>query len=1185
MLQSCNINFISQYAFVDNKQIHISEYKEIYKDRLLCQNGHELISVINVKKMKPYFRHKNKEDTNGYPMTKWHCEWQSYFPTIEKCFPCKLNQIKERRCDVVLNETTVLEIQHSKYERKEIDNRKNDYSLHNINIIWLIDGDKTISVTKLNTSNRVYLEFTSEYWKYESFKSYEYIFIDINSTIYKINPNKIKSHMIDVEIGKPKELFIEYLKNIDTMNIWLDEEPIQCNLFIKQQGAGNGKTYGILKMLEDDDKIHYNNFIYITKQHSAKHIIKATFEEINNDALNKFRYLKNIVITESNKKYIIKYFNEKTLINCTIIIATIDAFTYSIGNKNHTYRDKFEGLIYSIFEDGFIESTNCGKINFAGVNPKLNKETLLVLDEFQDPPSYYAKAIVRIMLDKYIDVYIVGDKLQSISNEDNAFVYFCDNIFPSINTIKIDPTNICRRFTHPKLVEFVNFMIPFNKYNLPEIKPYKENINNDFEPITFFSGKFINPNLKTEKNEELISSEVEKIMYYYELDVNTNNRFPEDFLIVTPFTSKNPLVNALELAINIFWKDKFTNDQNYMNSWKKSIQQEVSDKEYNKISTLLNLSVEDYYRYAIFHKSEEGNSIDLSESEYSTRIVSCHSSKGDGRKVVFIIGFEETAIRVFSKLTNNLVFDSLLHVALTRMKEKIYIRYLDNGDYISHKLNEYFSKNNIFIKDITPKININDFIKLDLINNNNYELLNESIIKFTKLQKLDETKSDKKIIDMGNHMLRYASLIITTELEIVNKEKINNLDVKRQLQAKLFEITTADITCASSMKGYYCLLEIDKEIPLIKISDRGKDYIHYYNIIYDNMKNLQLKIKKFLKNTDTLTLCPIECIILYYMLQLLQLKKQTNINIIDLYNIIDVYKYSFDSSNLEHKNCLCNKHFKDTCCLIKSKKIDEMKLYLMNHFDKINDIKYTISIITNKYPALNWLINHYISFESGNDIFKLGKRFDLIGYDNSTVVFVYIKPQFNSLNYNDILIKSIIDTYLLKHVKKNDMDDELTEKISNNYVRFNGKKIVTIVITLEHIEPYIIEWNNNEIDLIDTNNSLITNIIYNYMLDKYTTENTTVYYFYIYWRKHCPENKSSPTKFIQFLKENLSVQKEIIKYVHTFFIRLEFEIELIDGKNNKENALQKYENKDYFMEKINNYVSSCIKKFLYIDDE
>ena len=362
----------------------------------------------------------------------------------------------------------------------------------------------------------MYLEFISDYWKYESFKSYDYVFIDINSIIYKINPNKVKSHMIDVENGKTKEEFIESLKK--DIDIWKNDEPEQCNLFIKQQGAGNGKTFGIIKMLEDDDKCHYINFIYITKQHSAKHIIKTEFESQKNN----FRYLKNIEITENNKKYIIKYFNEKSKRDCQIIVSTIDSFTYSIGDKNHTHFDKFEGLIYSII-DGHIESKNCGTINFGGVNPMLNKETLLVIDEFQDPPEYYAKAIVQIMRNKYIDVFIVGDKLQSISNEKNAFTYFLENEFPLINKIRLEPTNICRRFIHPKLVEFVNCMIPFEKYGLPKIKPYKEYDGEESNPLIFFTSKnFIDSTNKTLENENKIFKEIQEFMAYYDNEVNEN---------------------------------------------------------------------------------------------------------------------------------------------------------------------------------------------------------------------------------------------------------------------------------------------------------------------------------------------------------------------------------------------------------------------------------------------------------------------------------------------------------------------------------------------------------------------------------------------------------------------------------------------------------------------------------------
>jgi hypothetical protein len=49
-----------------------------------------------------------------------------------------------------------------------------------------------------------------------------------------------------------------------------------------------------------------------------------------------------------------------------------------------------------------------------------------------------------------------------------------------------------------------------------------------------------------------ITKNVEDIMKYYNNEVLQNNYKPNDFLIVTPFTTKNPLVNALEIAINIY---------------------------------------------------------------------------------------------------------------------------------------------------------------------------------------------------------------------------------------------------------------------------------------------------------------------------------------------------------------------------------------------------------------------------------------------------------------------------------------------------------------------------------------------------------------------------------------------------------------------------------------------------------
>lgn len=1186
----CNVNFMSQYAFVNEKQIYINDYIDEYKGYITCQNGHQLIPVVNVNKRIPHFRHKNSDDVGGNPMTLWHSEWQALFPITEKSFPLKPGQIKERRADVVLNNNTILEIQHSKYEKDEIENRKHDYNLHNINIIWLVDGNTGIKVKKLEFQNRVFLEFIDEHWKYESFKCYDCIYIDINSYIYKINPTKVKSHMIDVETPKTREEFINFLN--DGIDIWTNEEPEQCNLYIRQQGAGNGKTFGIIKMLEDKDKSHYKNFIYITKQHSAKHIIKLTFEEIKNDTNNKFNYLKNIQITEKNKKYIITYFNTLSNQDTTITIATIDSFTYSVGNKNHTYFDKFEGLIYSII-DGYIESKKCGTINFASINPRLNKETLLVIDEFQDPPEYYGKAIIQIMLNKYIDVYIVGDKLQSISNEKNAFTYFSENEFPSINIIKLQPTNVCRRFTHPTLVNFVNFMIPFKKYNLPEIKPYKiyENTNTD-DPIIFIKGKPIDIDL--EKNEETITNEVYEIMNHYEDEVSKNSRFPEDFLIVTPFTKKNPLVEALLLRLNMFWKNKFMEDEKHMVQWKNKLSDiknnntSITEKDNDNIERIINLSNEDYNKYAIFHKSEEGSSIDLSESDYATRIVSCHASKGDGRKIVFTIGFNESSIKRFSQISNNLIYDSLLHVAFTRMKEKLYVYFIDNGDDIAYKIRKYMTKNLPNKKEYEPIIDIEKKIKYsDLFCENrsiNFELFYKNIIQPCSLKKIDENNDEKKIVDMGNHMIRYACLNINLILEIINREmKSNDEDIKKQLKAILHNVSECDITEATSMKGYYALMKIKKKIPIIKLSNHGRDYLNYYNIIFENIKNIQIKLKDFLIKDIKILLCPLECIILYYMIEIVNQRQFSDITIQDIYNIIDIYSCSFCEENrCQHTHCLCSNHFNIKKKFIHTSKTQNMQLYLFTHFEKMSKIKNIIDMVYIKTPKINWLVRN-ISFYEGNDTFKIYNKYDFIGYNDTSVLICYIKPQFNGLNYNDVLLDSIYDTYFLYNIRKyNDEGEE-----NNNYKRFNGKKIITCIFSLDLNEPYYIDWTD-EVgkNRIKENECDLLLILYDGIMEKYKSEHGIVYNFYSYWREFCPENERKPLKFIRFLKGKISGY-EILTYINDFLTRIEFKIEMETGKTAKEQVLLFYDDKDNFLFDLKKELEKSVKNYLNIifDDE
>jgi len=888
-MMKCNLNYQSQYAFIDNEQIHINKIinstDEQVKQKIKCINCHQLI-LVNGKKNKPHFRHKNTEDMDNQPLTEWHAEWQGNFPTTEIYFK-KINnkQIKDRRADVVLtNSNYNIEFQHSHIEKIEIQNRKNDYELHNRKIVWIIHGDKTINVKYLKYSNRYYLEFVTEKWKYESFIDYDYIFIDINEKIYKIYPKEIKNGMIDVEPPISKNQFIIYLNENNPLIHNIDI-PIQSNLYIKQQGAGNGKTFGLIQNLENKDFEHYKCFIIVTKQHSAKSVIYNEFkEQISN---NHLKYLKNFKNEENNKKYQISYTNENSGCECHMLIATIDSLMYSLGNIKNTELNKFEGIVNSII-DGYIEEQNINYIKCNSINYKLNKELCLFVDETQDLPKDYAKAIIKIMRDKYIDSYIVGDKLQSISISDNAFNYFHDSDFSYINKYVYKPSNICRRFYHKDLINFINNIIPFSKYELQTVQPYKNNDDDDNKHVVIFQGNNI---YASDTDENKINSEVESIMKYYDNEVLINNYKPNDFLIITPFTTKNPLINALEIAIEVYWTKKYNNDI--------------------------------YKRYAVFHKSEEGNSINLTESENATRIVSIHTSKGDGRNVVFVIGLDEKSLLKFSNDKDNLVYDSLIHVALTRMKNKLYIRIINNGDDIAEKIGKYIYSNiSDEINSITPLIKIRTKIKykeiIDTLKNNcNFEILQNEIINKTNYSiSIFDNNNEKNIIDMSHHNIRYASMIIFLFIKIINNEReVTDSNIKKQITAIFYKIKNADINKLYKWQDYYDYLR-NKKLCIFRISNNGKDYIKYYNIICLFIDNLKLKIDNIINNNIN-ELCPFESIILYYIIEVIDNGIFTDITINELYNIIDIYNNSFDKKCKGHDNCICKHNF------IKDAPIDE----------------------------------------------------------------------------------------------------------------------------------------------------------------------------------------------------------------------------------------------------------------------
>lgn len=1088
----CNMNFQSQFAKVEGQTVNIHQYMKSDKKAYCVNNNHELIAVQGSYN-KWHFRHLNSSDCCKQKMSYWHAEWQGNFENTEVSFKQINDQIKERRADVVVNDF-IIEIQHSCIEKEEVLNRNHDYALHNKKVIWIIDGNKGIDI---NTHSNI-LDFKED-WKYNSFVDCncynDYIYIDIKGLIYRINPNHVKSCMIKVSEPLLKPYFIDLLKN----NIDLWETPLihQCRLFIRQSGAGNGKSYQIINMIQKEQFKQYNKFIFVTKQHSARNIIK---EEFRNQYETGALKITNLELKDLKKKYVYNFKIDG--INKSLIIATIDSFMFSLGNKENKSFDLFEGIVESIVND-HIEIENNGKIRFANVDPRLCSETLYIIDEVQDLLPLYADALIKIMKYTHMDAYVVGDKLQSISNEINALTQFMECNF---SKVILPPENICRRFSHPILVNFVNHMVPFNKHNLPPVSINEEKVYD--EPLVMIP-------LKRRDHER---DQLDKIMYYFEKEVNTYDYLPEDFLIVTPFVSQNPFVNGLHMAIEDFWINKLKESE---------YRYKIKSK-----SDFWNKHIDDvYYNYAVFHKSEEGSSINLDDSIHSTRIVSIHSSKGDGRNVVFALELQESSLKKYSGMKDSLIYDSLLHVAITRMKTKLYIECAN--DDIGRKAREFMTLNDM---EMTPdELLIENKIKVDDI----IQLCANKVIDYIDTNYDDEYNDSKQIIDMSHHAIRFGIMFMKICISIQDEK----YDRHSQIRVILHKALTLPIITKKSWKEYNVLLKQNEPfkhidiIPLIQF--KGKEYAELYDIIHENMKYIKQQ-----GSSNLHKLCPLQCIIFYYMVEITSQGKYSNITILELYKIVHTYKNSYTPTK-GHETCMCNE-FKLSN--------NSFTLYLKEHYDKMKHLNKIMEQLKDNYPNTNWNPNCTLGYIGSNKEFVITTKLALIGYNKNSTILCYIKPDLNKLNYTETKIKSFIDSFIIRNT------DESKE---TQYAKYNNKHIIICIIALNKDEPFIIDFQNEDIEL-----KKILNIT---LHDYYSIKNKEVVQYYSSFQgnysEFCDEyNRMNVMLLAIVKKQNANYITRTINGINSIY----------DELDNKENFIGNLN----FLERLTKEMKKTIDKYL-----
>lgn len=1035
---------------------------------------------------------------------KWHNYMEQQFPSNmrEVKFYCSSHDSANicRKADILLSNNRTCEVQHSFISENEIVNRFNDWNKFGKEIIWFIDGNKGITIDKLSTGN--YLLKFIETWKYKSFiKTYDYILVEKDDNVFKIELKKIKSGMIELKQSKSLKETIDFLttKPDKIWDFWSDDNVVKSTLTVYQQGAGNGKTFGIWKsILENEDR---KTYIIVTKQHSAKAVIKEELiDQINRhkngDEIHHIENLTNTTTENTEKHYVFKYKHNKSNRECIVIIGTIDSFCYNLSDSNKTGSNYFEGFVNSIAINGATKVQN-GYMKYGGQYIQLSKECEIWIDEVQDLPENYYYAMIKLMYETSCYVNVVGDKLQSLEFSENFMTNIATNGLHNINIVIKDPININRRIKVHNMANKINKLIHFDNYNLPVIT-CDENIpkNGNLNPIKIIKAPIIYANDEKSKIDNFCNTIIDD----YKYRVSTYNYKPNDFHVIFPILKNNAIASELESRIQDFWVKKYDSEK--------------------------------YVQYVYFHKHTDGTVINTNDSIDATRIMSIKSSKGDGRKVTYILNVTEKSLKIVSNTNDiNIVYESYLHVALTRAKEQIIFALIENNDDI-HKR---FMDSELTILPL-PKITKN--ITLDVIHQYiDKSHLSDLFVKNNiKCLEIDNKIKPSEIVDWGYHCIKYKIFLFNLIYNIVKFKDLSRAQENSELFVKLGKISKIDI-CDYDVESFWSFLKNHdlKNLPVFPLCNysfskqsNNNDYQKYYQVIKNTMKKVQSHIKTNALNELNIY----ESFVLTYMIELFSRKNYSELSPLDLYNITHFFQ---TNSNKEAE--------------------------LLQSITNINNI-ITMSGIT-EIENIDWNIFRMISLDSKYTYFNVCKpSFPIIGNNDSTTIHIVLKTKLSHINFVDTMIEILLERILIYNARS-DKDKK----------KFSNKKIETYIFLLDENDFIKIDWEWDKEHL-----SYIKNEIKCVFEKIFESNHLNIYKYFINKKNQNTEKwDQDPSIIIDNILEDIK-----IKYKGEY---PEYIIDVFKDVNTKIQDEEDYSYIDAFEtfnQKLNKKLDLYIKKYLDI---
>jgi len=232
-------------------------------------------------------------------------------------------------------------------------------------------------------------------------------------------------------------------------------------------------------------------------------------------------------------------------------------------------------------------------------------------------------------------------------------------------------------------------------------------------------------------------------------------------------------------------------------------------------------------------------------------------------------------------------------------------------------------------------------------------------------------------------------------------------------------------------------------IPILNFDVDNKSIYKKYTIFLRQfIENIQNKIYNSLTKLKKLPdLCPLEIIILIYIIKILDEGKFSDVTIMDIYSIMYCYDECSNSLDNLHNifNCLCKKIFQQNNNL-NFDTYSDIRNSIKKHYD---NTRFVSALYDNYVKGLNNLCDtdkifkynifhpvFYRNYQSSNTNFTILNDFNIIANSANYVIDIIIKPQFNKLNFYDVIFRGISNNFLLSNCSKKQIiiKDSVMEK-------------------------------------------------------------------------------------------------------------------------------------------------------------